>query len=155
MNNEPVSRATYLSLSRDLDAMTNARDALKQEADRLRAALQLLKAELKERGERILHLETQVETFSKFYEWYSDAGSWSHVSLNPSEGSRWILKHEEMVQGGQLQLKVDAALAPKKKCPSTYSHTTLGKLFCRKEETHLHRRGDVEHESRGIKWMSI
>lgn len=42
-----------------------------------------------------------------------------------------------------------------KKCPSTYTHTTYGKLLCEKEEAHLNRRGDVEHTRDGVKWMSV
>lgn len=43
----------------------------------------------------------------------------------------------------------------KKKCSSTYSHSTHGKLTCEKDEGHLNRVGDVEHYSRNVKWMSI
>jgi len=43
----------------------------------------------------------------------------------------------------------------KRKCPSTYTHSTLGKLACEKDEAHLHRRGDVEHLGAGVKWMSV
>src|ERR1043166_286561 len=46
------------------------------------------------------------------------------------------------------------AKAEKRKCPSTYTHTTYGKLLCEKDEGHLHRRGDVEHTRAGVKWMS-
>lgn len=40
-------------------------------------------------------------------------------------------------------------------CPSTYTHTTLGKLSCEKDEAHLHRSGDVEHQRGVTKWMSV
>lgn len=43
----------------------------------------------------------------------------------------------------------------KRKCPSTYTHTTYGKLLCEKDEAHLNRRGDVEHSRDGVKWMSV
>lgn len=43
----------------------------------------------------------------------------------------------------------------KRKCPSTYTHSNLGKLACEKDEGHLNRRGDVEHLGCGVKWMSI
>lgn len=40
-------------------------------------------------------------------------------------------------------------------CPSTYTHSTHGKLACEKDEAHLHRRYDVEHENGDQKWMSV
>jgi hypothetical protein len=47
------------------------------------------------------------------------------------------------------------AVVIENKCPSTYTHSSLGKLACEKDEAHLHRRGDVEHKGGGVKWMSI
>jgi hypothetical protein len=110
MNNEPVSRETYLSVCRDLADMTAEKDKQALLASDLHAALQLMKAELKERGERLQLLEKQVEAFKKFYEWYGDAGSWSHVSLDPKDGSRWILRPEESAKGDHLQIQVDECL---------------------------------------------
>jgi len=49
----------------------------------------------------------------------------------------------------------EEALSIEKKCPSTYTHSSLGKLACEKDEAHLHRRGDVEHLGAGVKWMSL
>lgn len=46
-------------------------------------------------------------------------------------------------------------VANKRKCSSTYSHGTHGKLTCEKDADHLNRVGDVEHYSRNVKWMSI
>jgi hypothetical protein len=42
-----------------------------------------------------------------------------------------------------------------KPCPSTYTHSTHGKLACEKDEGHLHREGEVEHQRGETKWMSI
>ncbi len=44
---------------------------------------------------------------------------------------------------------------PKKPCPSTYTHSSLGKLECEKDEAHLHRIGDVQHKNGQQIWMSI
>jgi len=42
-----------------------------------------------------------------------------------------------------------------KPCPSAYTHTSLGRIVCEKDEDHLHRRGDVEHQNGQTKWMSV
>lgn len=49
------------------------------------------------------------------------------------------------------------ALSNQEECPSTYTHSNLGKLACEKDKAHLNRRGDVEHLNlgAGVKWMSI
>jgi hypothetical protein len=44
---------------------------------------------------------------------------------------------------------------PNKPCPSTYTHSSLGKLACEKDEGHLHRIADVEHRHGQTIWMSI
>lgn len=48
-----------------------------------------------------------------------------------------------------------AAAACLPKCPSTYTHSSLGKLECEKDEYHLQRVGDVEHTGGGQVWMSV
>lgn len=47
------------------------------------------------------------------------------------------------------------ALTEKRKCPSTYTHSNRGKLECEKDESHLHRVGDVEHKNGRTIWMSV
>jgi len=44
---------------------------------------------------------------------------------------------------------------PTRKCPSTYTHSRLGKLDCTKDEANLHRIGDVEHRNGNTVWMSL
>lgn len=44
---------------------------------------------------------------------------------------------------------------PNKPCPSTYTHSSLGKLACEKDEAHLHRIGDVEHRRGRTVWFSL
>jgi hypothetical protein len=41
------------------------------------------------------------------------------------------------------------------KCPSTYTHSTHGKLTCEKDPGHLHRIGDVSHQRGETIWMSV
>lgn len=41
---------------------------------------------------------------------------------------------------------------PLEKCKSSYKD---GQFFCEKDESHLNRKGDVEHRSGGTTWLSI
>lgn len=51
--------------------------------------------------------------------------------------------------------RAQKALGTWKPCPSTYTHSTHGKLACEKDEGHLNRRYDVEHTNGDQKWMSV
>jgi hypothetical protein len=60
---------------------------------------------------------------------------------------------------GKLAVAVDTyaggPLSVKRNCPSTYTHSSLGKLSCEKDEAHLGRVGDVEHRRGMTIWMSV
>lgn len=77
------------------------------------------------------------------------------------EAAQGLIKAERwpyLLGGGFLAHAIDAyekTLTEKRKCPSTYSHSTHGKLTCEKDAAHLSRAGDVEHYSRNVKWMSV
>jgi hypothetical protein len=68
-------------------------------------------------------------------------------------GGYGLSKHDSEVVVGALHNALNGKT--EKKCPSTYSHSTHGKLICEKDADHLHRTGDVEHYSRNVKWMSV
>lgn len=68
-----------------------------------------------------------------------------------------VTRPEVYLEGDKRKYKLAVALQALsgKRCPSTYTHSSLGKLECEKDEAHLHRLGDVEHTRDGVKWMSV
>ncbi len=59
-----------------------------------------------------------------------------------------------MISDTAKVLRIQSAL-DERKCPSTYTHSSRGKLACEKGEGHLHRRGDVEHRNGTTIWFSL
>lgn len=89
----------------------------------------------------------------KLLEFGENAGTWR----GEKDWSSWDMTHAEDKKLDGLWDEVRAILSTplKRKCPSTYTHTSLGKLECEKDEPHLHRVGDVEHRRGQTVWFSI
>lgn len=81
-------------------------------------------------------LNRLVGVLRKFYDWYQNAGSWSNVSLNPEDGTRWKLSTDETLEGERLSDEIDAVLTPSER---PVHETTLS-------ERDMKRLGDIIEE---------
>lgn len=119
--------------------------------ERLRVEGEIAAATEKEIKGLRLQLSEAQERYAKLAE------EWRITDPRNTIGPLWVSGWNEACHkiAESVRGRDDRVQSEKRKCPSTYTHTTYGKLLCEKDEAHLHRQGDVEHTRDGVKWMSV